>query len=88
MRPTSPHDVGSLAVRALVYWLWTAAVPLLALGMAFERVAMVGLGGWLLLGASGAHSSDTLHTRRSRGTMSSIPAAPGPVLLGEGRERT
>ena len=69
MRPTSPHDMGSQRIRAAVFWLWTAAVPLLAFGMAFERVVLVGWGGWLLLAASGAHSFNTLLTlveRRER----------------------
>ena len=48
-RPAPPHTLGSQAARAVVFWAWTLGVPLLAAGLALERVTLVGLGGWALL---------------------------------------
>ena len=48
-RPAPPHTLGSQTARALVFCAWTLGVPLLAAGLALERVTLVGLGGWALL---------------------------------------
>ena len=48
-RPAPPHTLGSQPTRAVVFAAWTLGVPLIASGLALERVALVGAGGWALV---------------------------------------
>ena len=58
-RPVSPHEMGSGTRRRAVFWLWTAAVPLLAAGLTLEWPGLVGAGGWALLAATLTQTVDT-----------------------------
>lgn len=48
----SSHAMGSQTRRAVIFWLWVAAVPLLAVGLSAEHVTLVRTGGWCLLFAA------------------------------------
>ena len=58
-RPAPPHTLGSQTTRALVFWAWTLGVPLVAAGLALERVTLVAIGGWTLLVALVLQSVNT-----------------------------
>jgi hypothetical protein len=46
--PPSPHAMRDRALQAIVFAAWTVGVPSLALGMALESAALVGVGAWSL----------------------------------------
>jgi hypothetical protein len=50
-QPLSPHATPVRPLQALVFALWTAGVPLLALGLGLERVPLLGAGGSALFAA-------------------------------------
>jgi hypothetical protein len=47
--PPSLHRAPARSLQALVFALWTAGVPLLAVGFASDRNALISSGGWALL---------------------------------------
>ena len=81
-RPVSPHEMGSATRRRAVFWLWTAAVPLLAAGLTLEWPGLVGAGGWALLAATVTQTVDTttvLRTGRMPATQPSRRTGSAPV---------
>jgi hypothetical protein len=50
--PTTPRDMGHHGAQAAVFVLWSAGVPLLAVGMYMESGPLVAAAGWALLAAS------------------------------------
>ena len=63
-QPPSPHAMGSQPMRAAVFCLWTVGVPVLVVGLSIESATMVGIGGWVLLGAVALHTVNTFRTLR------------------------
>ena len=63
-RPPSLHQMGSQSIRRIVFYLWTVAVPLLAIGLTLEQPFYVGAGGWPLSGAVALHGVNTVRTLR------------------------
>jgi hypothetical protein len=50
--PATPRHMGSRALLAMGFWLWSASVPLLAAGMFLEAVPAIAAAGSMLLAAS------------------------------------
>ena len=63
-QPPSPHAMGSQSMRAAVFCLWTVGVPVLVVGLSIESATIVGIGGWVLLGAVALHTVNTYRTLR------------------------
>jgi len=57
--PRTPGTMGSQAIRAAVFVLWTVGVPLLATGMFLESAALLRAAGSLLVAAAAAHAAQT-----------------------------
>jgi hypothetical protein len=49
--PSSPHAMPHRALQAWTLGLWSAGVPLLAAGLALDRMAWLTAAGWALLAA-------------------------------------
>ena len=62
----SPHAMGSQAYRSGIYWLWTVAVPLLAVGLSVEQASLVRVGGLCLLSAAALQTHQARLILRSR----------------------
>lgn len=54
--PPTPHQMPPRRLQWAVLLLWSAGVPLLAVGLARDSLALVAAGGWSLLGAVAAHA--------------------------------
>ena len=64
-KPPPTHVMGSQSLRAAVFGLWTVGMPVLAVGMSTESSIVVGIGGWVILGALMLHTMNTIRTLRS-----------------------
>ena len=71
-QPPAPHTMGSQPMRAAVFCLWTVGVPVLIVGLSIERAVIVGIGGWLLLGAATLHAVNTFRTLRRHTPISGL----------------
>ena len=49
--PPSPHSMPHRALQRWTLGLWSAGVPLLAVGLGLDRIGWLSAGGWLLLAA-------------------------------------
>jgi len=47
----SPHAMPLAGLQQLSFWLWLAAIPLLAAGLALTRPLVVAVGAWSLVAA-------------------------------------
>ena len=64
-QPPPTHVMGSQPLRAAVFGLWTVGMPVLAVGMSAESSTVVGIGGWVILGAVMLHTMNTIRTLRA-----------------------
>jgi len=60
----APHDMPSRPLQYAILILWTVGVPLLGFGLALDRIAWVGAGGWALTGAALLASVNTARVLR------------------------
>ena len=79
-RPPSPHDLPYRPLQAGACALWAAGIPLLAWGLAADRLALVSAGGWALLAGLAMNAATSLWTLRVLLAPKSRPAtgSPGP----------
>ena len=63
-RPPSPHALPHRPLQAAACALWAAGVPLLAWGLATDRLAAVSAGGWALLAGLVANAATTARSLR------------------------
>jgi hypothetical protein len=60
----APHEMLNRRLQPLVFTAWSAGVPMLALGLAFDAVAAVALGGWLLLAGALLNGANVVRVLR------------------------
>lgn len=46
--PPSPHELPDRRLQWIVLMSWFLGIPAIALGLTFDRVGLISLGGWLL----------------------------------------
>ena len=53
----SAHTLPAQSVAALAFGGWVVGLPVLAFGLALDRVSLVGVGAWVLLGAAALNAA-------------------------------